>query len=140
MLNVPFQGYEASWADITTFILGRPVVGILRVMYRANQNKVNIYGAGNEPIARGKGNKEYEGEIQLLQSEVEALRSLLLPGQTHLDLGMFSITVTYNNGGVVITDRLENCEFTSIEKGMNQGDTNMTVTLPIILSAVRLGV
>lgn len=133
MAEVPFQGYEAGWADIVVMMLGRPVVGITKVNRTVGQTKENLYGAGSEPIARGKGNKTYKGELEMYGSEARALKSLAGPGKGIHDIGMFTITITTNVGGIVEKETLKNCEFEGdIEKMIAQGDTHQKVRLPFI--------
>ena len=42
-----------------------------------------------------------------------------------------------NDGGQIVTDILKGVEFTEVKKGMNQGDKNMIVELPILFIDVK---
>lgn len=133
-----FNSEEYAWSDVQIQMLGRPVGGARSVMYKVTQTKTNIYARGNKPRARTRGNKEYEGELGLLQSEVEALQATLRANQDLLDLGPFDIVVSYAPaGGTIKTDILKDCEFTELEKGMEQNDENMQPTLPLIIGDVK---
>lgn len=137
-----FNSEEYSWADIEIVALGRPIVGARRIQYKESQEKVNIYGRGNKPVARSRGNKEYEGELGLLQSELEALQNAVSAGKSVLDIKPFDIVVSYvpEVGGSIRTDILKACEFTENEKGMDQGDTNMEIDLPLIIGDIQYNV
>ena len=133
-----FNSQEYSWSQVTVVMLGRPLVGIQGVKYKSSQEKSVIYGRGNTPLAIQRGNKSYEGEIKVLQSELEALTKVAGTGNDIQDLGPFDITVAYaSKTGVIVTDVLKGCEFTEVEKSIDQGATHMEVTLPIVLLSVE---
>ena len=128
-----FNSREYEWSSLKLFMLGRFVSGLRNVSYASKQEKEYVYGTGNEPRAIQRGNRSYEGEIMLLQSELEALIAAA-PGKDALDL-QFDIVVSYTPriGDLqVITDTLKVCEFTEVPKGMEQNDKAMEITLPII--------
>ena len=113
-------------------MLGRFVTGLQGVSYMSRQEKEYVYGTGSEPRAIQHGNRSYEGELKLLQSELEALIAAA-PEKDALDL-QFDIVVSYTARGnpQIITDTLKACEFTEVPKGMQQNDKQMEITLPII--------
>jgi hypothetical protein len=83
----------------------------------------------------GRGNKSYEGQIVLLQSELEALKAAAGPGNDLTDIPPFDIVVAYiprQGGTQIITDIIKHVEFTEVEKSINQGDKFMEVTLPFV--------
>ena len=65
---------EYEWSDVTVVMAGRPVTGLRGVKYTAKQEKEALHAAGNKPVSIQRGNKTYEGEVTLLQSEYEALK------------------------------------------------------------------
>lgn len=128
-----------SWSEYRLFMGGRFVTGVRGVKYKASQDKVPIYGEGNEVLDYGYGNKKYEGEITLLQNELEALIASS-PNNDPLSL-KFTIVHSYvpSKGiGRIITDVCEDCEFLEIEKAMSQGDTFMEITIPLIIKKIKL--
>lgn len=136
-----FTSEEYSWSDIEMTMLGRVVIGFRKISYTEKQTKTNIYARGNKPVARTRGNKEYEGSVMLLQSEVESLQAELAAGKSLNDIGPFDITVSYAPAsGNIKTDILKACEFTEITKGMSQGDSNMEIELPIIIGDIDYNV
>ena len=136
------NGNEYAWEDIEVVMLGRPVVGIRGIEYKEEQTKTNIYGRGNKPVARTKGNKTYSGSITLLQSEVEALQAAAGEGKSLNDLPRFYITVAYapKSGGAITTDILRDCEFMDLTKAMNQNDPNMEVNLMLVIGSIDYNV
>jgi hypothetical protein len=129
---------EYSWADIEVVMLGRPVIGITSVMYKTSRGKTNVYGRGKKPVARVRGQEEYEASITLNQSEVEALQQSVGKGKKLTDIPPFDITIVYapENSVQLTTDVLRFCEFTEVEKALNNQQDNMEVTLPLIVGDI----
>lgn len=127
-----FDTRQYEYADITVALGGRIITGLRGVKYTSKQEKEAVYGKGNEPMHIQKGNKSYEGEISMLQSELETLR---LAGKGSV-LGLrLDAVVAYGNpskGDVLIVDKIRGIEFTEDAKEMKQGDKFMEVTLPFI--------
>lgn len=127
-----FDTRQYEYADITIALGGRIITGLRGVKYSSKQEKEAVYGKGNEPMHIQKGNISYEGEVTLLQSELETLR---LAGKGSV-LGLrLDAVVAYGNpskGDVLIVDKIRGIEFTEDGKEMKQGDKFMEVTLPFI--------
>ena len=136
------NGRQYEYADISLILGGRDVVGLRGIKYKESQEKELIYGKGNQPLSVQKGNRAYEGEVTLLQSELETLK-LLARQQTGRSsiLGLnLNAVVCYGNplhGDAMITDRLFNIQFTEEEKSMSQGDKFMEVTIPFICTDIQ---
>ncbi len=123
---------EYEWADVTVVMAGRLVTGLRGVKYSAKQEKELLHAKGNKPHSIQRGNKTYDGEITLLQSEYEALKKA--SGGDILDASM-DIVAAYGNpsaGDVVTTDMLVGIEFTEDNTEWKQGDKFQEKTLPFI--------
>lgn len=70
------NGRQYSYADITVVMGGRDVIALRGIKYTSKQEKEVLYGKGNKPLSIQKGNISYEGEITVLQSELETLMLL----------------------------------------------------------------
>ena len=128
-----FNSREYEFADITVITGGKDIIGLRGVTYSNKQDKEAIYGKGNLPISIQKGNKSYEGELSLLQSELETLEANS-PKRDLMNL-QFDMVVCYgnpSNGDAMVTDKLIGCQFTEETKEMKQGDKFMEVSLPFI--------
>ena len=127
-----FDTRQYEYSDITLSLGGRVITGLRGVKYSSKQEKEAVYGKGNEPLHIQKGNISHEGEITLLQSELETLR---MAGKGSV-LGLrLDAVVAYGNpskGDVLIVDKIRGIEFTEDSKEMKQGDKFMEVTLPFI--------
>ena len=113
---------EYEWADVSVVMAGRMVTGLRGVKYSAKQEKEALHAKGNKPHSIQRGNKTYDGEITLLQSEYEALKQAC--GGDILDSSM-DIVAAYGNpsaGDVVTTDILVGVEFTEDNTEWKQGD------------------
>ena len=128
-----FNSREFEWSNVKVFMLGRFITGLQSVSYTVKQEKEYVYGTGSEPRAIQHGNRSYEGEIKILQSELEAL-TLAAPQKDILRLN-FDLVVSYStldNVPQIVTDTLKHCEFTEVPKSISQNDKMMEITLPII--------
>lgn len=123
---------EYEWSDVTVVLAGRPVTGIRGVKYSAKQEKELLHAKGNKPHSIQRGNKTYDGEITLLQSEYEALKQAC--GGDILDVSL-DIIASYGNpsqGDVITTDALLGVEFTEDNTEWKQGDKFQEKALPFI--------
>ncbi|TNE29202.1 MAG: hypothetical protein EP346_06990 [Bacteroidetes bacterium] len=135
------NGTRHSWASVEMNILGRVVTGITAFSYKKTQNKTNIYGAGDEVVARGRGNKEYEGSITLLKYEADAIRDALPKGKELTDIAPFPIVASYiTEGDTMRTDVVRFCEFIEENTDVKQGDTSIEEVFPLIVGKVSKNV
>jgi len=129
-----FNSKEFTYADINVTILGRNVTGLRGIKYSVKTDKERVYGRGNKALAIQSGNEEIEGEIMLLQSELEALSvaaKAANPLNKVTDIS-FDIVVSYGQGTTAKTDILIGVELTEYEKGMAQEDKFMEISIPFI--------
>jgi hypothetical protein len=132
-----FNSRQYSYADITLELGGRIVTGARGVKYDSKMEKELVYAKGNEPQHIQRGNISYEGELTVLQSELETLRQL--GGGSVLSLRL-DATVVYGDpakGDVLVVDKIRGLEFTEDGKEMKQGDKFMEVTLPFIALRIQ---
>ena len=123
---------EYEWSDVTVVMAGRLITGLRGVKYSAKQEKELLHAKGNKPHSIQRGNKTYDGEITLLQSEYEALKQA--SGGDILDASL-DIVAAYGNptaGDVITTDVLVGVEFTEDNTEWKQGDKFQEKTLPFL--------
>jgi len=132
------NGINYNWAGIKVVLFGVPVVGITKISYKTKQKKENNYGLGTEPISRGYGNKEYEGSIELYMDEWKRIIEAA-PGRDPLAIAPFDIQVLYGNNALAPDkkDVLRMVEFMENPLDASQGDTKLTVTIPLIIAAIE---
>lgn len=133
-----FNSKEYAWQDLKVVMLGRQVTGIRGIRYKVSQEKEEVYAAGNEPRAIQLGNKKYEGELTLLQSELEALTRAAGAGKDVTDLE-FDVVISYvpSEGSPIVTDVVKYAQFTDCEKQLKQNDKFMEVSLPFIALGIE---
>jgi hypothetical protein len=135
------NGFEYAWEDINIAIFGKVITNFESIEYESQKSHSNIYGKGSEPVAMGRGKKDYNGMIELLQSEVEAIQAKLPSGKDLTDVAPFTVTVSYTpEGGAITTDQLTFCRISSIKKGMKNGDGNMVCQLPLVVGKINYNV
>lgn len=130
------NGVNYSWGNISVILFGTPITGIVSIEYNRKQKKENNYGAGNEPVSRGHGPKEYEGSIELYTDTWKSIIAAS-PNRDPLQIPMFDIPVSFAGEGVsVTTDVLRSVEFMEDPLVGKQGDTKLTVKIPLIIGGI----
>ena len=130
------NGESYSWASITFNLFGVPVAGITNIEYKEKQNKTNNYGAGQRPVSRGYGKIEADGSIEIYLDEWKKVIAAA-PNRDPLSIGWFDIPVTYGNSVADATvDVLRSCEFLENPFNAKQGDTALTVKIPLIIAQI----
>jgi hypothetical protein len=135
-----FNSEEYGFKDLNVVMLGRPIIGLRGVRFKVKRDKGNVHGAGTEPIARTRGNKDYEGSIKILMSELVALfQSQGNSVNDVTDIRPFDIIVAFapEVGDVITTFILKYVEFTECEVNVNQGDQQIEIDLPIIIGKIE---
>jgi hypothetical protein len=130
------NGVSYAWATIKFAPFGVPIVGIVNISYKRKQKKDNNYGAGPEPVSRGYGNNEYDGEIELYQEEWKNIIAAS-PNRDPLAIPWFDIPVIYGDSiATTTTDTLRAVEFLEDPFESKQGDTKLTVKIPLIIGRI----
>lgn len=129
-----FNSKQYSFSDVRVIVLGREIEGFRGVSYKISQEKEHLHGRGKKALSIQSGPQTIEGELMLLQSEVIALTTAiqLVDPKAKLTDVSFDIVVTYGEGTTAKTDVIRSCEFTEYEKGMENGDKFMEVSLPFL--------
>lgn len=141
MENISINGIVHQWADIKMLIAGVPIKGVVAIKYDEEQDKENLYGMGNYPVARGSGQVKCTASITLYSGELLALQKAA-PNKRIQDFVPFDIHVCYipKNSLAITTDVLHNCEFTKVSKDVKAGDQKVEMELPLILSHISFDV
>lgn len=132
-----FDSRQYSWCKISVAFGGRIIDGITEIEYTEKQEKEYLWGRGCSPHAVLRGHRTNEGKISIWQSELEAL-TRDAPNKDIMKLN-FDIIITYvpdDGVGEIVTDILKGCEFSEVKKSIKQGDKNMNVELPIMITKI----
>ncbi|MCM1311116.1 MAG: hypothetical protein NC301_08875 [Bacteroides sp.] len=133
------NGEEYAWGDIKTCINGVVVTGITAVSYGDKQDMQNNYGAGRHPVSRSKGRITPSAKITLYQSEVLAISRTAPTGRMQ-DIAPFDIEVSYlPPNGIIVVDKIRNCQFTENKRDWKEGDMNQQVELELLPSHIEFG-
>ena len=130
------NGISYSWSSIQFNLFGVPVAGIVSIEYKRKQAKTNNYGAGQEPVSRGYGKNEYDGSIEIYLDEWKKVISAA-PSRDPLTIGWFDIPITYGNSVAdAAQDTLRAVEFLEDPFEAKEGDTKLTVKIPLIIGQI----
>jgi len=130
------NGVSYSWSSISLVLFGVPVAGIKSIEFKRKQAKTNNYGAGQKPVSRGYGKIEFEGSIEIFLDEWKKVIAAA-PNRDPLSIGWFDIPVLYGNSVADATmDTLKGVEFLEDPFNAKQGDTELTVKLPLIIADI----
>lgn len=133
------NGVEWGWGDIRVCINGVQVTGIVAISYGDKQDVQNNYGAGRHPVSRSKGRITPSAKITLYQSEVVAIVNQS-PNRRLQDIAPFDIEVLYvNEAGLLVCDKIRNCQFTENKRDWKEGDLNQQVELELLPSHIDFG-
>ncbi|MDB0602637.1 hypothetical protein PL373_16165 [Tenacibaculum maritimum] len=135
-LEPMINGVEYGWSSIAFNISSAPVIAIRAIKYEEEQEKENIYGAGQNPVGRGYGRVKSTASVTLLGSAVMALKSSAPKGQLHR-IAPFTIVVMYQpEGGILQVHHLKNAEFKKTPFDWKEGDTHKEIELELIISHI----
>lgn len=131
------NGHSYSWADLTVNLFGAPVAGISAISYESKRDKTNVYGAGSLPVARGYGNRTFDGSITLSTEEVEAIEKAS-PNGNIADIPPFTIVVAYlpENSNKKKVEKLLAVEFLGDKRAWKQNDQTGEVEIPLIIGNI----
>lgn len=127
-----------GWNAVTANLLGRDLEGITELAYSDSQKKENVYGAGQYPIGRGRGNYEAKASITILKEEVDALKLALPAGKTIQEIAPFDIVVEYETeNGFIKKDRIRNAEFLGDGIEVKQNDMTIATKYELLISHIE---
>jgi hypothetical protein len=129
------NGRAYDYAQIQVTILGVPVAGVSAISYSQEQEKVNNFGAGSNPVSRGHGTIDTSASITISMNDVEAIRDVA-PNGSLLAIPAFDVSVTFLNAQKVVTHVIKNCEFTNDGMEATQGDTNIERAFDLVASHI----
>lgn len=133
-----FNSREYEFADISTVLNNRDMVGFRAVKYKEKLEAEALYGKGRKPHSIQTGNIGYDGELGLMQSEYEAL--VKAGNGSVLNLRGLSLTIAYGNpsdGDAMITDQALGIVFTEAGKEWKQGDKFCDIVLPFMFTDLK---
>lgn len=137
-----FDSKIYSWSNLQIMVLGKIISGARGIKYTTKSDDEAVYAKGKEPYEIMSGNKSYEGELTLLQDEIEALENAAKAiGKQDITDIRFDIVTTYLPEGSVVatTDVVKYCKVSDYEKGLKQNDKFMEVSLKFMALGIERG-
>lgn len=141
------NGYEYAWGNIILTLNGSVLSNITSINYSETTDYVALYGKGSTPVAFGSSNHTFDGSISLRLSEVQALQAAarasgFITGDI-TSLAPMTLIISYVPStlgeGTPITDTLLNVHFKNNVRGMNQGDSEIMIDIPISIGGIIWG-
>lgn len=134
--KVLMNGTSYGFANVRPVIAGVPIIGITKISYNAKQTKENLYGAGYEPISRGRGNVEYEASMEIYMEEWQRIVNSS-PDRNPLLIPPFDIPILFVGEGITtLKHTLKAVEFLENPVDTSQNDTKILVTIPLIIAGI----
>lgn len=140
---VLINGTNYANVNLQNIAFGVPVIGITELSYSIKQVKELNYGAGNEPISVGFGNKTYEGSMTVYKDWWQQVINAA-PNRDPLMILPFDWTISYGNSSApflptvpIFTEILKSMMFTENSMKSAQGDTKILVTVPFIFAGLE---
>jgi hypothetical protein len=128
---------QYEFSDLTLLLGNRDITGFRGIKYTEKIEREAVYGKGRNPHHIQSGNISVEGEIFMLQSELE---TLIKAGKGSILSLAFDACISYgnpSNGDALITDYIYGIRFTESPKELKQGDKFMDVKIPFIALRVK---
>lgn len=136
------NGSTYNWAQVRIQFsnMTTPIIGVTNISYSSAREFENVYGTGDQPIARSSGNVTYEASITLYKDEVKRIQDASPFGDITL-LEPFEIIVSYRStiADKITTETLKNVQFTSNPTAIAQNDKTISVELPLIIAGIKRG-
>ncbi|WP_338813653.1 hypothetical protein V9L05_19975 [Bernardetia sp. Wsw4-3y2] len=131
------NGNLYGWANIEFNVAGLDVYGVTSIEYTEEEETEMIYGAGNRPVGRAKGNITSEGSVTLQMEEIQRLQDISSTGRLQ-DVEPFSVIVSYlKKNGDTVTDTLRECVFTNNGRSAGQNDKSIEQDLTLSVGFIE---
>lgn len=141
-IPVLINGSAYNWAQIRIQFsnMTTPIIGVTAISYSSAREIENIYGSGDQPIAKSSGNVTYEASITLLKDEVKRIQDASPLGDITL-MAPFEIIVSFRSDILdkITTEVLKNVNFMSNATSVAQNDKSISIELPLSISGIKRG-
>jgi hypothetical protein len=130
-----FAPYEAK-----IYMQGRLVANIISLMLAGQDSSTFLPTLNKYFSTLGKGSQSFSVQMELYQSDYEALLQTVPVGKSLLDKGLFNITVTYVSEDApaqTVSRRIKNVKFNSFGEKLQAGSQNQTMSLSGIASKIE---
>jgi len=130
--NTAFQLNGYSFSDAKFTLNGIDLAGIRGIDINTEQEKVNQFGAGVNPVGRGRGVRDTTGSIDLDIETAKIVKNAF--GVTSmLDIPPSNLIVTFDDGnGNILVAVISFLEFNNDGIASSQGDTEVVRSYDVV--------
>lgn len=132
-------GQVQGFADFEFAWLNGDIIGIRELSYESEMEMEAAYGKGRMPVGVGVGNYKATASMTIIWEEWQRVLANVPPSTTVHDF-QFDINVTYDTGGVAMSDAIRNCRIMKASKQTAQGDKDTTVQIDLFTTHIDEGV
>jgi hypothetical protein len=129
---------EYSSDSVSVLVNGLLITRALGVTWKAKIEAEQFYGMAREPLGIADGNKSYEGNVKMHQSQLDKILSA--SGNKDLDkLRDIDIEIAYQDpqNGRLSTRTLIGCRITEAGEEFKSGDKFAEIELPFVFEKVK---
>lgn len=134
-------GNEYAYEDLQIVVEGLsiPLTGVSGIELGVTRDHKNLMGRGAEPVAMGRGKKEYKPiKVTLLQSEFERMYDGMPVGKNLVDRKPFTITASFApEGAPVVSYIAKGCRVTDEGIKIGADDPAAEITFEVLPLSVR---
>lgn len=134
---VLINGVEWTHSDVKVLFLGLPIYAVLELNYSKKQTTQLNYGTGSKPLSMGFGTVKPNGSMRVSMTEFQRLVDGAIEGDIQ-NYTLFDIIVNYSNREAgTFTHRLLKCKFVGPEQSSTVDNSQIEVTLELVISDIR---
>lgn len=136
------DGKHYTSYNVQVSMAGKVVTTAKRVKYKVSADTEEIHVLGDpDPYATVRKQNKYEGEIELLTDEINALHNSIESGLPLTNIAPFDLIVMrIGANDELITDVLEQVRIKEAEYEMEADELFESVTLPLSVGRIRFNI
>jgi hypothetical protein len=129
------NGVTIGTANVSTIIGGVIITGIKSLSFNFEQEKGNVEGFQQQPIARERKLYKYTGgAMEILLEEWKNICSAA-PNRDPFQIAMFSLPIVYDNNAIP-AETLGNVEFSKVGRTYKSGDGAIWQTVDFVYAGI----
>jgi hypothetical protein len=133
-------GKVIGWNDVSIVVFGRKLEGVTAVEYSDEDEIEGIKGAGAFDVGYGEGNSSAKFSFTISEEERRAMIASIPKGKRIQDSAASPVVISYDYGGVVYTDRVNNVKIKNNGVSVKQGDKSVAFKFDCYTSNINYNI